>query len=120
MQLDIEKIKKICRDKDLTLKSLLKKAGVSKTAYYNLATKPLVIPKSISKLALALNVSPDEILREVSAEELKVRLLQEKLEEILARDPSINRDNAWHTLLLLQEEPIERLERSLCRGRYNM
>ena len=39
------------------------------------------------------------------------------LEEILARHPHVDRENAWHTLLLLELSPIERLERGLVRGR---
>ena len=39
------------------------------------------------------------------------------LEEILARYPHDDRENAWHTLILLELSPIERLESCLLRGR---
>lgn len=39
------------------------------------------------------------------------------LEEILVRHPHVDRENAWHTLILLELSPIERLERGLLRGR---
>ncbi len=38
------------------------------------------------------------------------------LERILARRPQVDRENAWHTLILLELAPIERLERALVRA----
>jgi hypothetical protein len=45
------------------------------------------------------------------------RELLEETEQILARNPDLTRDTVWHTLLLLDEPPIERLRRALRRGR---
>ena len=46
--------------------------------------------------------------------------LRKRLDYILSIHPQADRENVWHTLLLLDEEPIERLRRSLRRGRTNI
>jgi hypothetical protein len=43
--------------------------------------------------------------------------LLEETERILMRHPGLSRDTVWHVLLLLEEEPVERLRRALRRGR---
>jgi hypothetical protein len=45
------------------------------------------------------------------------RRLSNRVEEILARHPDADRDNLRHTLILLELPPLERLHRSLIRGR---
>ena len=45
------------------------------------------------------------------------RRLSQRVEEILAAHPDADRDNVRHTLILLQQPPLERLQRSLLRGR---
>ncbi|MCB0317738.1 MAG: helix-turn-helix domain-containing protein [Bdellovibrionales bacterium] len=117
MRLSKEKIKKACKIKLLSLSKLLKKAGISKTTYYHLLNKDFILPSSLIKLSLALEVSPSELLQDIPIDEIKIRLLQQELDSILTKNPTIDRDNAWHTLLLLQEDPVMRLDRSLLRGR---
>jgi hypothetical protein len=43
--------------------------------------------------------------------------LSKRVEEIVASHPSADRDNIRHTLVLLEQPPLERLQRSLIRGR---
>jgi hypothetical protein len=43
--------------------------------------------------------------------------LSKRVEEIVASHPDADRDNIRHTLILLEEPPLERLQRSLIRGR---
>jgi hypothetical protein len=43
--------------------------------------------------------------------------LSAKVEKVLATHPYADRDNVRHTLILLELPPLERLERSLIRGR---
>ncbi len=43
--------------------------------------------------------------------------LMESVREVLARYPEADPDNVRHTLILLQQPPLERLRRSLIRGR---
>ena len=45
------------------------------------------------------------------------RRLSARVEEILAAHPDADRDNVRHTLILLEQPPLERLQRSLIRGR---
>lgn len=43
--------------------------------------------------------------------------LSMRVEKILAAHPRADRDNVRHTLILLEQPPLERLRRSLIRGR---
>ena len=43
--------------------------------------------------------------------------LSVRVEEVLAIHPDADRDNVRHTLILLEQPPLERLQRSLIRGR---
>jgi hypothetical protein len=47
---------------------------------------------------------------------LRYQALQRKLQRILQRHPKADPENIWHTLLLLELPPIERLRRGLVRG----
>lgn len=116
MRLSERKLKKLLSIKGLCLKELLAEAHVSKTAYYAQLGRESVLPRSIRTLARVLNVKPLALLEEESAEEVLIRRLQKKLENILAENPQANRENVWHTLLLLHEKPIERLRRGLARA----
>jgi len=43
--------------------------------------------------------------------------LTARVEKVLAAHPDADRDNVRHTLILLEQAPLERLQRSLIRGR---
>ena len=43
--------------------------------------------------------------------------LSVRVEKIVAAHPTADRDNVRHTLILLEQPPLERLQRSLLRGR---
>ena len=45
------------------------------------------------------------------------RRLSARVEKILAAHPHADPDNIRHTLILLEQPPLERLQRSLIRGR---
>jgi hypothetical protein len=45
------------------------------------------------------------------------RRLMARVESVLAVYPTADRDNVRHTLILLEQPPLERLQRSLIRGR---
>lgn len=53
----------------------------------------------------------------ICAEEQRARRMVSGLEEILTANPTADRDNVWHTLILLEEPAIDRLNRGLLRGR---
>jgi len=117
MRLSAHKVRKACRSKKLRLNAALAGAGVSRTAYYSLVRSGTVLPKSLLALADFLDVEPRELLDATIGPEVRARLILRKLDRILAEHPEANRDNVLHTLLLLDEPPVERLERGLSRGR---
>jgi hypothetical protein len=45
------------------------------------------------------------------------RRLSTRVEKILSANPHADRENVRHTLILLEQPPLERLQRSLIRGR---
>ncbi|MFH0924994.1 MAG: hypothetical protein V1872_05070 [bacterium] len=50
----------------------------------------------------------------------KINKLLNTLEEIMRHHKNADRDNVRHTLLLLEEKPIDRLRRALIRaGKFN-
>lgn len=107
----------------MSLKELLHQAGLSKTAYYHLIQKENLLPKSVLSLAAALQSSPSELLSEkedIPKALQKVKRLRKRLAQIMARHPEVDPQNAWHTLLLLELPPWERLQRSLIRSRNYM
>ena len=46
-----------------------------------------------------------------------VRRLSARVEKVLTAQPHADPDNVRHTLILLEQPPLERLQRSLIRGR---
>jgi len=116
MRLSSDKLKELGRSRGLSLKELLDQSRVSKTAYYHLLAKDSVLPQSIGALAETLGVKASSFLIEENEEDA-VRRIGRLTEAIAARHPSLDRDNVRHTLLLLEEEPLERLNRGLTRGR---
>ncbi len=118
MKLDAEAAKKIARQQGLTLGGALRRARVSRTAFYSLARRPSVVPRTVIALARALGVAPSRLLREST---LTVRDRAEDLvreaRRIRSRSPRAEFANLWHTLNLLEMTPAERLARSLARGR---
>ena len=117
MRLSAEKVKKTCHSRQLQLGEALERAGVSRTAYYSLIHNDSVLPRSLLALADFLGVEPAGLLERTVGPALRARLLLRKLERILAAHPEAGRENVRHTLLLLEESPVERLERGLLRGR---
>lgn len=116
MRLAPHKIKQKLQAGSLTLQVLLKNAGVSKTAYYSLLKQETLLPKSLHKLAKILQVTPFDLLEDPETNINHIRQLQNQLEKLVKKYPEADRENMWHTLLLLEEEPIERMKRGLIRG----
>ena len=116
MYLSAAKLRLACRNRGLKLKDLLHRAGVSKTAYYSLLRKDSILPRSIHAIASALSQKPSSFLEEESDGVKKLRRLRRSLESVMRISPGLDRETVWHTLLLLEEKPIERLERGLLRA----
>ena len=117
MRIDADKLKKILRKKSLSLNALLKKAGVSKTAFYHLLYKDSVLPASLGAIASSLAVRPSAFLTDRSEDVAQTVRLLNFVDRIVSQEPGLDRDNIRLTLLLLEETPLDRLRRSLTRGR---
>ncbi|OGD08963.1 MAG: hypothetical protein A2Y86_03070 [Candidatus Aminicenantes bacterium RBG_13_62_12] len=115
MRLSNEKVKALSRARGLSQKDLLEQSGVSKTAYHHLLSKSSVLPHSVNALAETLGVKESSLIAEESDEE-RICHIARMTDEIIARNPKLDRDDVRHTLLLLEEEPIDRLRRALIRG----
>ena len=60
----------------------------------------------------------DSIASMSSAQAVRwARRLTARVEQVLAAYPNADRDNVRHTLILLGKSPLERMQRSLIRGR---
>ena len=113
----MNRLRKLAEKRGLSLTALLAKAGVSKTAFYHLVRKTSVLPASLRALAETLSVRPGVFLTERNPDVSKIRRILTLTDRIVAGDPKLDRDNVRLTLLLLEEEPVRRLRRSLIRGR---
>lgn len=118
MRISSKKVEYQCRRKGLGIGELLREAGVSRNAFYSLARKDYVVPLSLVRMAERLNVSVADLLEETETPAARVRGVAAETEQIAKRHPEIDPDNVRHTLLLLNEKPIERLRRALRRGRF--
>lgn len=116
MKIDHKKVQQMAKESGTTLAAALRDAGVSRTAYYSLVDKESILPRSVRRLAGTLGVAPSVFLVEISeAQKIQRRLAQAMT--IRTEHPEVDFRNVWHTLSLLEERPIERLNRSLRRGR---
>ncbi|HEX4825858.1 MAG TPA: helix-turn-helix transcriptional regulator [Candidatus Polarisedimenticolaceae bacterium] len=117
MKLDPEAIRGRCEALGLPLAQVLRRSGISRTAYYSLARKESVLPKSVVKLAKALDATPAEILDGRPFEERRAERRLRRAKEIVRRHPKLDFHDIWQSLVLLELPPGERLRRALRRGR---
>lgn len=117
MKLDPDRIRQHCSKRGISLQALLDEAGVSRTAYYSLARKDSVLPRSARALAGTLGVRPSALLEEGEPAVWRAEAMLRKARRIVKRNPDTTFEDVWHTLVLLEEDPVERLRRSLLRGR---
>ena len=117
MRIDAIKLRKLGRARGLSLNALLEKAGVSKTAFYHLLHKDSVLPASLQAIAGTLAVKPGKFMTERNSEVEKIIALRSLEDRIVSRNRGLDRDNVRLTLLLLGQDPLQRLRRSLIRGR---
>ncbi|MCK4538127.1 MAG: hypothetical protein KAV42_04955 [Candidatus Krumholzibacteria bacterium] len=111
------RIESLCRQQDTSIGKMLKDAGVSRNAFYSLARKKTVVPRSLVRIADQLGVSVSKLLDESFTPTARMKNLLAETERILEKHSDTERDNVRHTLLLLDERPIDRLRRALRRGR---
>jgi hypothetical protein len=117
MRLRADRVRRLARMRGLTLTEALRRAGVSRNAFYSLAGRPTVLPKSIHSLARLLGVPAGALCEETAAEpEARASALLAEARAIRSRHREASFENIWHTLWLLELTPEERLRRSLVRG----
>jgi len=118
MRLSAEKVKSLARQRGESLSGLLRRANVSRTAFYSLSRRGSVLPKTVLALSEALGVSESDLLEAVprSKEVGHQRRLREA-QSIVGAVPGASFENVWHALCLLDLDPVARLNRSLIRGR---
>jgi transcriptional regulator with XRE-family HTH domain len=117
MKLDVEAIRRRCEARGLPLSRVLRDAGISRTAYYSLVRRESVLPKTVLKLAAALDTSTSGLLDETTSEERRAKRRIESARRIAGEASGTSFENVWHTLALLDEPPSARLNRALRRGR---
>ena len=117
MRIAVAKLREECRARGMSLAELLRRAGVSRNAFYSLARKDTVLPESVMRIARELGEPPLRFLAQQPSIEQQAYRIAEEVNRIAIRHCGVDRDNVRHTLLLLQEEPVDRLRRALRRGR---
>ena len=117
MRLSTERVRELAASRGQSLSALLREAGVSRNAYYSLARRESVFPNSVSRVADALGVPETDLFEAVPERKTDVDRLVAEARRIAAKTPELEFENVWHTLLVLRETPLERLRRSLRRGR---
>ncbi len=75
MRLDLWTIKEECRRRGLTLSEMLARAGVSRNAFYSLARRDSILPRSLHLVATELQLAPSEILVDEAAQKAGMRVL---------------------------------------------
>ena len=118
MKISMDKVEYECRRRDLNVAEMLRDAGVSRNAFYSLARKDYVVPPSLIRIAERLDISVSALLTDTDTPVERMKSLAAESERISRRYPGVDRDNIRHTLLLLDEKPVERLRRALHRGRF--
>ena len=116
MRFEAEAVRRLAHQRGLTLGEALRRARVSRTAFYSLARRTTAVPRTVTALAHTLGVSASPLLREAPAP-ARAEVLAREARRIRARCPRADFENLWHTLNLLELAPAERLARSLVRGR---
>jgi len=96
---------------------MLREAGVSRNAFYTLARNEFVVPRSLVRIAELLDVPVSSFLDDVPTPTQQIKLILAESARIQKRYKDVDPDNVRHTLLLLDDTPIERLRRALLRGR---
>jgi transcriptional regulator with XRE-family HTH domain len=118
VRLDTDTVSALARQQGLSLSEALRRAGVSRTAFYSLARRPTALPGTITLLARVLGVPASRLLSEgAGVQSDRAQALLREARRIRARSRGSVFENVWHTLNLLELTPAERLARSLLRGR---
>lgn len=116
MKLSMSCLGTLCSDRGISLARLLADAGVSRNAFYSLARKTSVLPNSIRAIAAQIGVNPSAFLEDGDIRTAKAQVLLKQVDRLMVKFPDLDRDNARHMLILLEEAPEKRLRRALQRA----
>jgi hypothetical protein len=117
MKLSLDKVELLCKRRSLHIGEMLQTAGVSRNAFYSLARKNSVIPRSLIRIAECLAVPVAALFDDTVTPTERIKSLLAEANRISKRHRDVDRDTVRHTLLLLDEKPVDRLRRALRRGR---
>ena len=117
MKLDMNRVKSLCKQQNISISELLEDAGVSRNAFYALTRKRSVVPRSIRAVAQQLGVPVSKLLDKGETPAMHLMGIANEARRIAARHPDADPDNIRHALILLDETPADRLRRALQRGR---
>jgi hypothetical protein len=117
MKISLRKVESLCQQQGTSIGQMLRDAGVSRNAFYTLARKDAVVPQSLIRISECLGAAVSALLDDVLTPTQRMKRLVAESDRISKGRSGVDRDNIRHTLLLLEEKPIERLRRALRRGR---
>lgn len=117
VRLALKKIDSLCRERHVTTAQLLRESGVSRNAFYALGRKKSVVPQSLIRIARHLDVPVSALLDDTDPPRARIVSLLKEVRRISRKHRGADPENIRHTLLLLDDEPVERLRRALRRGR---
>ena len=116
MRIDQAGLMRLCAERHMPLGAALRAAAVSRTAYYSLARKDSILPKSVERLARVLGVSPTAFVADETAALVRLRELQAQAGALHRRHPGLDRDVMFRTFQNLDLPPLQRLRRALVRA----
>ena len=120
MKVAEDRLKYICAKRGMSISELLSQSGVSRNAFYTLARKKNILPRSITAIADTLNVSASDFMEVELSPTEKTRKLYSEVDRVKKAHKDVDPDNVRHTLQLLEEQPVDRLRRALTRAqRFN-
>ena len=116
MRVSVARIQELCRERGTTLTALLASAGVSRNAFYTMARRESVLPRSLRAICTRLGATEDALLTSDNRETEAMKALLAEARLIADRGGAVDYDNVRHTLLLLRERPLDRMRRALGRA----
>jgi len=120
MKVAEDRLKNICAERGITISELLAEAGVSRNAFYTLARKKNILPRSISAIAATLRIPASELVETEPSPVERAQELYAEVDRITDKHRGADPDNVRHTLQLLTEKPVDRLRKALTRAqRFN-
>ena len=107
----------LAKERGMSAAAVLRRAGVSRNAYYNLINKSSLLPNSVEQIAEVLAVSPEQLIVADNSEEAKIKRKMLFVQKLLKDNPELDSGTSMTTLKLLELSPLQRLEISIRYGK---